>query len=71
MKLKEVEAKAVALPERDRADLVRALLDTLPPQGTEVSDDEVAQRDRESESGAVKDMTHEEFVRRVQKERRR
>jgi hypothetical protein len=70
VKLKEIEQQAVALPERDRVDLICRLLDTLPPP-TGISDEEVAVRERELESGVVKEMSHEEFVRRVQKERGR
>jgi len=36
-----------------------------------ISDDEVAARERELESGAVEPLSHEEFVRRVQANRRR
>jgi hypothetical protein len=69
--LNQIQQEAVALPERERMDLVRMLLDTLPPAGTDVSDEEIALRDRELESGQVEPLSHEEFVRRVQRERRR
>jgi putative addiction module component (TIGR02574 family) len=71
MKLAEIEQEALALPERERASLAARLLDTLPPPGTDVSDDEVEQRERELESGQVPAISHEEFVRRVQRERGR
>lgn len=71
MKLAEIEKEAIALPEGQRADLVCKLLETLPPPGTDVSDEEVAGRERELESGAVEPLSHEEFVRRVQAERGR
>jgi len=71
MKLAEIEQEALALPERERASLAARLLDTLPPPGTDVSNDEVEQRDRELESGQVAGILHEEFVRRVQQERGR
>lgn len=71
MKLAEIEQEALALPDRERAILAAKLLDTLPPPGTDVSDEEVEQRERELESGQVAGILHEEFVRRVQKERGR
>jgi hypothetical protein len=71
MKLMEIEQEALALPDRDRASLAAKLLDTLPPPGTDVSDEEVEQREREMESGQVTAISHEEFVRRVQEQRGR
>ena len=71
MKLAEIEQEALALPERERATLAARLLDTLPPPGTDISDDEVERRERELESGQVAAISHEEFVRRVQQERGR
>ncbi len=71
MKLAEIEQEALALPERERASLAVKLLDTLPPPGTDVADDEVESRERALESGQVTAISHEEFVRRVQQERGR
>lgn len=71
MKLAEIEEGALALPESERAALAAKLLDTLPLPGTEVTDDEVDQRERELESGQVAAISQEEFVRRVQMERGR
>jgi hypothetical protein len=71
MKLAEIEQEALALSEQDRASLAAKLLDTLPPPGTDVSDEEVEQRERELESGQVAAISHEEFVRRVEQERGR
>jgi hypothetical protein len=71
MKLAEIEHEALALPDRDRARLAAKLLDTLPPPGTDVSDEEVEQREREMESGAVSAISHEEFVRHVHEQRGR
>jgi hypothetical protein len=71
MRLEEIEEMAVALPEIERASLVCRLLDTLPPPAMEVSDEEVARREAELESGAVEALEHDEFVRRVDEERRR
>jgi hypothetical protein len=66
MGLEEIEQEALALPERDRASLAAKLLDTLPPPGTDVSDEEVEQREREMDLGQVSAISHQEFVRRVQ-----
>ena len=71
MKLAEIEQEALALSERERASLAAKLLDTLPPVGTDVSDEEVERREGELESGQVTAILHEEFVRRVQQERGR
>jgi hypothetical protein len=71
MKLMEIEQEALALPDRDRASLAAKLLGTLPPPGTDVSDEEVEQREREMESGEVTAISHQEFVRRVQEQRGR
>jgi len=71
MKLAEIEQEALALPDRARASLAAKLLDTLPPPGTDVADEEVEQREREMESGLVTAISHQEFVRRVQEQRGR
>lgn len=71
MKLAEIEQEALALTEGERAALAAKLLDTLPPPGTDVSDDEVERRECELEAGQVAAISHEEFVRRVQQERGR
>jgi hypothetical protein len=67
----EIEQEALALPDRDRATLAAKLLDTLPPPGMDVPDEEVEQRERELESGQVTAISHQEFVRRVQEQRGR
>ena len=69
MKLAEIEHEALALSEPERATLAAKLLDTLPPPGTDVADDEVERREWELESGQVIGISHEEFVRRVHQER--
>jgi hypothetical protein len=69
MKFEEIEKQAIALAEPERVDLVCKLLDTLPPPGTEVSDEEVARRDAELDNGEVQELSHDEFVRRVKRER--
>ena len=71
MKLAEIEQEAMALTDRERASLAAKLLDTLPPPGSTVSDEEVDRREQELESGRVTAISHEEFVRRVQQERGR
>jgi hypothetical protein len=71
MKLAEIEQEALALPDRDRASLAAKLLDTLPPPGTDVSDEEVEQREREMDLGQVTAISHQEFVRHVQEQRGR
>ena len=71
MKLAELEQEVLALPERERASLASKLLDTLPPPGTDISDEEVERRERELESGQADAISHEEFVRGVQQERGR
>ena len=71
MKPVEIEQEALALPDGDRASLVAKLLDTLPPPGTDVSDEEVERCEREMDLGQVAAISHEEFVRRVQEQRGR
>jgi hypothetical protein len=71
MKLPELEQEARSLPERDRANLVLSLMDTLGDPGDEISDEEVYQREADLEAGKVEPMLHEEFVRRVRDERGR
>ena len=71
MSLAEVEKQALALNENERARLAAARLETLPPPEVEISDEEVLQRDADFESGLAEDISHEEFVRRVEQERRR
>jgi hypothetical protein len=71
MRLDEIEREAIALAEHERIDLVCKLLETLPPPGTDVSDEEVAARERELDTGEVEELSQEEFVRRVEKDRGR
>ena len=71
VKLAEIEQQALALPDRDRASLAAKLLDTLPPTGTDVSDEEVEQRERDLDSGQVTPILHDEFVRKVGQQRGR
>jgi len=69
MKLAEIEQEALALSDVERASLAAKLLDTLPPPGTDVSDEAVDRREREMDSGEITPILREEFVRRVQRER--
>ena len=72
MSLAQIEQEALTLSERDRAALAVALLQTLStPRSVEISDEEIAERDRDLESGRVEAISHEEFVRRVEQDRRR
>ena len=70
MSLLEIEDEAKALSIQERAALVTTLLDTLPGSAYDVSDEEVAQRDRELEEGLVEPLSQAEFVRRIELERR-
>jgi len=69
MSLAELRKEALDLPENERALLVVALLQTLPPPEPEISDDEVLQRDSDLADGRVSEISHEAFVRRVESER--
>jgi hypothetical protein len=69
MTFSEIQQEAVALPERQRIDLVRKLLNTLPPPKSGVSDEEAALREQAMKKGTVEPLSHEEFVRRVNAER--
>jgi hypothetical protein len=71
MKLAEIEQEALALPDRERASLAAKLIGTLPFPEAEVSDEEVERREKDLESGRVAAISHEEFVHRVERERRR
>ena len=71
MKLQDIEQEALGLSERERADLVLSLMNTLAVPGADVTDEEVLRRDAELEGGSVEPMLHEEFVRRVREERGR
>ncbi len=70
MSFTEIKQEAKALNARQRAALVSELLNTLPLPAHVVTDEEVAERERELESGRVQEISHQEFVRRVARERR-
>ena len=67
----QLQKEALALPENERARLVVSLLETLPPLDSDISDEEVLQRDADLESGRAEEISHEEFIRRVERERDR
>ena len=69
MNVAEIEHEALALTERERAALVSKLLDTLPPSGTDISDEEVEQREQDLASGKVTAISQDEFARHVQRQR--
>jgi putative addiction module component (TIGR02574 family) len=71
MKVEEIEQEALALTEKERVTLVTKLLDTLPPAGTDIPDEEVEQRENDLASGKVAAISQDEFERRVQRERGR
>jgi hypothetical protein len=71
MNLAEIEQEALGLTEADRAALVLALMASLKAPGSEVSDQDVAERDQELESGDVTPTLHDEFVKRVREDRGR
>ena len=71
MSLVEIEQEALKLPEREKADLVCKLLDALPSDDIDVSDEEVFEREQKLEAGEIEELSHDEFVRRVRKERGR
>ena len=70
MKLQDIEREALVLSESDRAALVLSLMETLATPDIDVDDEGVLQRDAEMESGAVPEVSHEEFVRGIERERR-
>lgn len=69
MKVEEIEQEALALSDGQRASLAARLLTTLPPAEADISDEVVEQRERDLASGKVSAISHDEFVRRVQRER--
>lgn len=71
MNLAEIEQEALGLSEADRAALVLSLMSSLKASGSEIRDQDVAERDQELESGAVTPMLHDEFVRSVREDRGR
>ncbi len=71
MSLIEIEQEALKLPDREKARLVCKLIDALPSADLDVSDEEVVERERKLEAGEIEELSQDEFVRRVRKERGR
>ncbi len=71
MSFLEIELEAKALSSRERAALVTTLLETFPSQLAGVSDEEVARRYQELETGNAAAISQAEFVRLVERERGR
>jgi hypothetical protein len=71
MNLAQIEQETLCLSESDRAALVLALMASLKAPGSEISDQEVAEREEELETGGVTPMLHDEFVKRVREDRGR
>jgi hypothetical protein len=69
MKPQEIEKEAIALAEHERIDLICRILDTLPAPGTDISGEEAARRDAELDNGDVEELSHDQFLRRVKRER--
>ena len=69
MKLQDIEQEALGLSESERAILVLSLMRTLASPGPDITDEEVFRRDTELEAGSLEPILHDEFVRRVRKER--
>lgn len=70
MSLVEIEKQAFALNETERVRLIASLVETLSVD-VDVSDEEVLRRDADLENGRAEEISHEEFVRRVEQERGR
>jgi Arc/MetJ-type ribon-helix-helix transcriptional regulator len=71
MSLSEIEQEALKLPTREKADLVRKLLEAMPAEAMDISDEEILERERKLERGEIEELSHDEFVRRVRSERGR
>lgn len=57
----QIEREAAALPAVDRGRIASALLRSLPQGAYDVSDEEVAQRFNEMETGQVDDISFSEL----------
>ena len=63
--LAALRKQADELSQEDRESLLAYLVEGLPNLPLGASDEEVLRRDAELESGAVKALTHEEFLKRA------
>lgn len=61
----EIKQEAKALTARQRTALVSELLKTLPLPAHAVTNEEVAEQERELDSGRVQEISHQEFIRRI------
>lgn len=59
--LAEVQKQVAALPVEERASLASFLLHSLPDPDYDVSDEEVAERVRESKEGEIEMLSFEEL----------
>jgi hypothetical protein len=59
--LAEVQKQVAALPVEERASLASFLLHSLPDPDYDVSDEEVAERVRESKAGEIEMLSFEEL----------
>ncbi len=62
MNVEEICAEASALSQADRSQLVERLLVGLGSSDYDVSDEEILQRIKETKTGEVADISHEEFL---------
>jgi hypothetical protein len=63
--LADVQEKAAELSTEERESLIAYLVHSLPDAPLGPDDDEVKRREEELESGAVKGLSHEEFLKQV------
>lgn len=61
LNLAEVQKQVAALPVEQRASLASFLLHSLPDPDYDVSDEEVAERVRESKAGEIEMLSFEEL----------
>lgn len=61
LSLAEVQKQVAALPVEERASLASFLLHSLPDPDYDVSDEEVAERVRESKAGEIEMLSFEEL----------
>ncbi|MBU6301525.1 MAG: hypothetical protein KGS60_08230 [Verrucomicrobia bacterium] len=61
MSIEELKQEATRLPETERGQLIVDLLATLHHADYDISDEEVATRVKETESGEVEDISFEEL----------
>jgi hypothetical protein len=62
MTLDKITEEAVALSETERARLAASLLDTLPPPGIELNEQDIDRREQEMDNGSIEPISHEELL---------